>query len=259
MGQREPISDDLRILRRCVRDVVAFSALSAIWLSYDAERMAESLADVLLGMLHLDFIYVYVQRPPPDLPLEVARTEEGLDIAGQAALLGQALAPWLHGTGPHPPVSIGNPVGSGSVRIVSSSLGLGAEYGTAVAGSQRVDFPTETESLLLALGTNQAALMFARLRAEAAVQQAYTELEHRVHERTAALSREMAERRRLEQEAQRAQHFALLSRLAAGVSHEIRNPLSVIFLLVEPPPFVPQYFGEVRIEGSLGGHSVIGG
>jgi hypothetical protein len=130
--------------------------------------------------------YVYVQCPPPDIPLEVARTEEGLDIAGQAPLLGQALAPWLHGTGPHPPVSIGNPVGSGSVRIVSSSLGLGAEYGTVVAGSQRVDFPTETESLLLALGTNQAALMFARLRAEAAVQQAYTELEHRVQEILAA-------------------------------------------------------------------------
>jgi len=233
MGQREPLSDDLRALRRCIRDVVALSALSAIWLGYDAKRMAESLANVLLDMLRLDFIYVYVQRPPPARPLEVARTEEGLNIAGKAPLLGQALAPWLHGTGPHPPVSIGNPVGSGSVRIVSSSLGLGAEYGTVVAGSQRVDFPTETESLLLALGTNQAALMFARLRAEAAVQQAYTELEHRVHERTAALYREMAERRRLEQEAQRAQHFALLGRLAAGVSHEIRNPLSVIFLHVD--------------------------
>jgi hypothetical protein len=38
-------------------------------------------------------------------------------------------------------------------------------------------------------------------------------LEQRVQERTAALHREMAERQRLEQEAQRAQHFALLGRL----------------------------------------------
>jgi signal transduction histidine kinase len=32
---------------------------------------------------------------------------------------------------------------------------------------------------------------------------------------------------------QRAQHFALLGRLAAGVSHEIRTPLSAIFLHVD--------------------------
>jgi signal transduction histidine kinase len=33
-----------------------------------------------------------------------------------------------------------------------------------------------------------------------------------------------------QREAQRAQHFALLGRLAAGVSHEIRNPLAAVFL-----------------------------
>ena len=43
----------------------------------------------------------------------------------------------------------------------------------------------------------------------------------------------MAERQRLEREAQRAQHFALLGQLAAGVSHEIRNPLAAVFLHVE--------------------------
>ena len=40
--------------------------------------------------------------------------------------------------------------------------------------------------------------------------------------------RRRSTRQRLEREAQRAQHFALLRRLAAGVSHEIRNPLGAV-------------------------------
>jgi signal transduction histidine kinase len=51
-----------------------------------------------------------------------------------------------------------------------------------------------------------------------------------LHRKTVALQREIAERQRLEREAQRAQQFALLGRLAAGVSHEIRNPLAALFL-----------------------------
>jgi signal transduction histidine kinase len=92
----------------------------------------------------------------------------------------------------------------------------------------------------------------ARRRAEETLQQAYAELEQRVEERTAALRQAMAERQRLEREAQRTQHFALLGRLAAGVSHEIRNPLGVIFLhvdlleeeLQQPSPDSPQQIAQ---------------
>ena len=73
----------------------------------------------------------------------------------------------------------------------------------------------------------------ARKQAETQLQQHQAQLERQVQERTAALRREMAERQRLEREAQRVQHFALLGRLAAGVSHEIRNPLGAIFLHVD--------------------------
>jgi two-component system CheB/CheR fusion protein len=62
---------------------------------------------------------------------------------------------------------------------------------------------------------------------------AATLLEQRVQERTVALQQALAERQRLEGEVQRAQHFALLGRLAAGVAHEIRNPLAAIALQIE--------------------------
>jgi signal transduction histidine kinase len=51
-----------------------------------------------------------------------------------------------------------------------------------------------------------------------------------LEEALAHLRREMATRQRFEREAQRAQHFALLGRLAAGMSHDIRNPLGAVVL-----------------------------
>jgi signal transduction histidine kinase len=47
------------------------------------------------------------------------------------------------------------------------------------------------------------------------------------------LQQEIAERQRLERDAQRVAHFALLGRLAGGLSHELRNPLGVIVLHVD--------------------------
>jgi signal transduction histidine kinase len=72
-----------------------------------------------------------------------------------------------------------------------------------------------------------------RKQAETQLNQHQTQLEQQVQEQTAALRREMAERQRLEREAHRVQHFALLGRLAAGVSHDLRNPLGAIFLHVD--------------------------
>ena len=78
------------------------------------------------------------------------------------------------------------------------------------------------------------AAMLAQLQArDQALHDLNATLEQQVTDRTAALVHEMAERQRLEREAQRSQHFALLGRLAAGVSHEIRNPLGAIFLHVD--------------------------
>jgi signal transduction histidine kinase len=84
-----------------------------------------------------------------------------------------------------------------------------------------------------ALALDNARLYETAQAAQAALEQANAELEQRVEERTAALEQAMAERQRLEREAHRAEHFVLLGHLAAGISHEIRNPLAAIFLQVD--------------------------
>ena len=84
-----------------------------------------------------------------------------------------------------------------------------------------------------ALALDNARLYQEARAAQTALQQARDALEQHVQERTVALERAMAEHQRLEQEAQRMQHFALLGRLAAGVSHEIRNSLGAVFLHVD--------------------------
>jgi PAS domain S-box-containing protein len=77
-------------------------------------------------------------------------------------------------------------------------------------------------------------------------------------ETEAALRTALTEQQRLERETQRAPHFALLGRLAAGVSHEIRNPLGAVMLYVDlleealqPPPLddpeeVPNMLAEIK-------------
>src|SRR5438270_6530257 len=161
-----PVPDESRTLRRTMRDLVALSALPAVWSGYRPLQAAEGLADVLLRALHLDLVYIRLPGQTEGQEVEVARAAGGPTSTDHARDVGRALAPWLDGAGIDPVPPLPNPVGPGTVRVVVAPIGCGRPDGVLVAGSQRTAFPSEEDRLLLSVAANQAAAALQRARAE---------------------------------------------------------------------------------------------
>lgn len=166
------LADDSQSLRRCIRDLVAFTALPAFWAGREPRAIVESLADVLWRTLGLDFVYVCVQGSPGEVALQAVRTAQQSDIAGQTQAISQALALWLKSADANPLSCIPNPAGSGMVRLIALPIGVEGRYGVVAAGSQQEDFPTESDRLLLNVGANQMAIWLREARLHAALREA---------------------------------------------------------------------------------------
>src|SRR5207248_428780 len=154
-----------------MRDLVAFSALPAVWAGYQPRQVAEGLAEVLLSSLRLDLVYLRLRGQTEEQGLEVARTAGGFAPTDQARDIGRALAPWLEGAGIDSATSLPNPAGSGTVRVVAVPIGSGRQDGVLVAGSLQPAFPSEEDRLLLSVGANQAAVVLQRQRDEEALRE----------------------------------------------------------------------------------------
>jgi C4-dicarboxylate-specific signal transduction histidine kinase len=192
--------DALR-LRTALRDLVALSTVPVAWVGRDPPVIASDLADVLVNSLFLDFAFVRLCDPNGGAAVEIAQ--------GSAW---QAFPEWLHqylavnGRLSHREIVHETGEGAqGSCGIVIP-VGVDAEGGIVAAASDRADFPSEIDQLLLSVAANHAATAFrmARLvddhrRAEEALREserqlrkARDELETKVAERTAELRRSEA-------------------------------------------------------------------
>src|SRR5437588_12047360 len=120
-----------------VRDLVALSALPAVWAGYRPLQVAEGLADVLRSTLRLDLVYLRLPGQAEGQGIEVARTAGGPTPTDQTRVIARALAPWLDGAGIDSVPALPNPVGPGTVRLVVVPIGCGRHDGVIVAGSQR--------------------------------------------------------------------------------------------------------------------------
>jgi signal transduction histidine kinase len=195
------ISENPR-LRRCVCDLVALSALPALWAGRDPAHIAESLADALLSVLRSELVYIGLRGRPNGFAIEAARTAGHPSMGNRAQEIGAELACWLKLDGAslaadcRPPPAIPNPVGRGTLRLAVARIGYEGEWGVIAVGSSQPEFPTELDRLALNVAANQAAIALQDVRNEAALRASEAryrelsdELEQRVRERTAELTR----------------------------------------------------------------------
>jgi PAS domain S-box-containing protein len=199
-------TEEIKHLQRCVNDLVSALALPAMWSGGEPSQIVHTLLDALLRMLQLDLVYVELKETGGQAPIEMVRFAQSQKHVASPHEIGDVLKQWL-GTAPQelPPL-IRKPLGDRDISIVPLGLGLQGEIGVLVAGSEREDFPRQTEELILSVAANQASigLQEARLRSEQ--KRVASELDLRVAQRTAELAsaneelrKEVADRKHAEE------------------------------------------------------------
>jgi formate hydrogenlyase transcriptional activator len=136
--------------------LVSVLSLPAIWSGHDASEIASTLLDVLVRMLRLDFAYLRISDSVEELAGEWLQAAKRPDIEPHE--IGRALDHALMHDSPTASLVLPNPIGEGVVSLALVRLGLRDELGRFAAASQRTDFPTEIEQLVLQLAVNQAAI-----------------------------------------------------------------------------------------------------
>ena len=187
-------NSETRVQRTVLRDLVALSAIPAALLGREPAAVAEGLADVLIELLRLDFVFVRLRFPSAADAVDVTRgtawetfpawLESHRGESGRLA--GIEIIPDVDGV-------------NGTCHGIAIPIGFSAEGGVVAAASDRIGFPTETDQLLLGLAANHAAtafqnatLLHERARAEEELRRATDVLETKVAERTAELRRSEA-------------------------------------------------------------------
>jgi signal transduction histidine kinase len=150
---------EILALRTVLRDLVALSAIPAAWVGREPAALAAGLADTLLGLLPVDFVYVRLCVPGVAGVVDVTRGQGWKTFPGWleghlsegGRLSGREVVSRVDGDG-------------GRCRGVVIPIGVDAEGGMVAAACDRADFPSEADQLLLNLAANHAAAAFQSVR-----------------------------------------------------------------------------------------------
>lgn len=166
--QLEDPVQEVKRLRRCISDLMSLLALPAIWRGSEPLQIVQTLLDVLLRMLNLDFAYARLSDAFSVMPVEILRIAEDskINLSSEEVrnMLGDPLAAYAQGSLPQ----IRDQLAVKGIAIAPAQLGVHGEVGVIVLGSNRTSFPEKTDSLLLSVAANEASigLQEARLLSE---------------------------------------------------------------------------------------------
>jgi signal transduction histidine kinase len=192
-----------RALQECVRDLVALSNMPACWIGRSPVAIAESVRDLMVGMLRPDSVYVQLQ-------------DRAHGLTHIATAHGMVTPASTQASGSHyrdvssEPLLFDSEVALG---LASVPIGLDGELGHVAVGSSRSHFPTRLELLLMQVATNQIAVALRHAELLARHQKMETDLE---------AARANAEK-----------SSSLKSEFLGIMSHELRTPLNAIGGYVE--------------------------
>src|SRR5258707_14041409 len=81
MPRTEPFANS-KDLQRCIRDLVALSALPAAWQNYDMRQIGSSIVAALISMLDADFVFIALPGHGNQSITELTRNKSKLSPAG---------------------------------------------------------------------------------------------------------------------------------------------------------------------------------
>lgn len=201
------VAGEIKRLQRCINDLIGLCALPAIWSGAEPYQIAQTMLDALLRMLQLDLVYVRLKHSGGSAPMQMVRFAASQDPAPQPHEIGETFKNWLGADPQEWPPLLRKPIGGRDLSFVPLGLGLRGELGEIVAGSERVDFPRQTERLILNVAANQASIGLQSAQLLSEQKHVASELDRRVAQRTkqlaaanAELRQEIAERKQAEED-----------------------------------------------------------
>ncbi len=143
------------ILKACIRDLAALSALPSLWIGREPPQVLDNFLDVLSAAVRLDLAYARIEDPRGGDTVEAARAKgSGHELSrSHRESVTRLFAPLIGTSGP---AEVRSPLDNSVMRVAVLPLATGE--GAVFAASRRPDFPTPLESMVLGSALNQVTL-----------------------------------------------------------------------------------------------------
>ena len=96
----DDVATEVSRLQRCMNDLVSIVALPSIWSGAEVRHIVQTLVDILLRMLRLEFAYASVDDPDGP-PIEIVRAADSCELPFRPEEAAGRIREWLTGSRRH--------------------------------------------------------------------------------------------------------------------------------------------------------------